>query len=90
MTLTLNFFLPLNLPQTTIDKNAPKIGAMHATKGLEFDYMILPGMSEENINRHPESKEETLPYRSLIHVAATRAGKHVLITAPGAPVHWIK
>ncbi len=82
-------FQVLNNAQTTIIKDAPRIGTMHATKGLEFDYMILPGMSEENINRHPESKEETLRYRSLIHVAATRARKHVLITAPGPPIHWI-
>ncbi len=83
-------FHPLSEAPTTIKKEELNIGTMHRSKGLEFDYMILPGMSEENVNRHSESPEETLRARALIHVAATRARKHLLVTSPGPPVHWLK
>lgn len=60
------------------------LGTMHRVKGLEFDYMILAGMSDENLasESDQDSEEERLFTRSLIHVAATRARKHVLITSP--------
>ncbi len=68
------------------------IATMFRVKGLEFDYMILAGMSEDNLNRYNAlaNEDEQMRYRSLIHVAATRARRHVLITGTSPLVSWIK
>ncbi len=68
------------------------IATMFRVKGLEFDYMILAGMTEDNLNRYPDrgNEDDLMRYRSLIHVAATRARRHVLITSPAPMISWVK
>lgn len=67
---------------------------MHRVKGLQFDYMLLPALGEENLplaSAIGQCSDETAKQhfinsdRSLLHVAATRAKKRVFVTYCGEP-----
>ncbi|MFC1731431.1 ATP-dependent helicase [candidate division KSB1 bacterium] len=68
--------------QDSLDKesNAVKLMTVHASKGLEFDYIFVSGLEEDlfpqNSNDDRDSEEE----RRLFYVALTRARKKVFLT----------
>jgi superfamily I DNA/RNA helicase len=79
-------------------ENALRLATMHRVKGLEFDYMLIPGLSAgvlpnrrvlnecpDQISRDAFEQRE----RSLLHVAATRARKRVVITCSGEPSPYL-
>lgn len=75
-----------------------RVATMHRVKGLEFDRMILAGMSESNmpwsvaVGRSEDDAvraEAEKMERALLYVAITRAKREVLITAHGKVSKWI-
>ncbi|MGQ4810519.1 hypothetical protein NKDENANG_03992 [Candidatus Entotheonellaceae bacterium PAL068K] len=87
--------------QESDDPGTPglRIATMHRVKGLAFNAMIIAGVNDgeaplataatkvvdsDYARREFETKE-----RSLLHVAATRAKNHVLITCGGEPSPFI-
>ncbi|APD47018.1 MULTISPECIES: UvrD-helicase domain-containing protein [unclassified Synechococcus] len=71
---------------------ALRLATMHRVKGLEFDQMFIPGLDSDQmpyryiLNRRPDqiSREQfEQQERSLLHVAATRAKKRVVVTFTG-------
>ena len=69
--------------QDSLEKNhnAVKLMTVHASKGLEFDYVFLVGLEEglfphERIGENTDDEEE----RRLFYVALTRARKKVFLT----------
>jgi superfamily I DNA/RNA helicase len=67
---------------------------MHRVKGLEFDQMFLPGLDQSQmpyrfeLDQRPDQVSRELfeqQERSLLHVAATRAKKRVVVTYSGKP-----
>ena len=69
--------------QDTLIKNekAVKLMTIHASKGLEFDYVFITGLEEglfpQRIDRNDRDEEEE---RRLFYVALTRARKKVFLT----------
>ncbi|MDQ7821151.1 MAG: 3'-5' exonuclease [Candidatus Eremiobacteraeota bacterium] len=73
-----------------------RLATMHRVKGLEFDYVIVASVNKDIIllklaedemfcsDQEPEYCE-----RALLHVAATRAKKDVLVTSYGAKSPYI-
>jgi DNA helicase-2/ATP-dependent DNA helicase PcrA len=67
------------------DKNAVKLMTVHASKGLEFDYVFVTGL-EENLFPHKKvsgddvSRQEAEEERRLFYVALTRARKKVFLS----------
>ena len=66
-----------------------RLSTMHRVKGLQFEYMILPGLDDRSmplkglIDRasEPSAREkQILSERCLLHVAATRAKKQVFVS----------
>ncbi|MBP3685819.1 MAG: UvrD-helicase domain-containing protein [Clostridia bacterium] len=62
--------------------NAAVLMTIHSAKGLEFDYVFLPGMEETIFPsmRNWESEEQMEEERRLAYVAITRAKKQLTIT----------
>ena len=62
-------------------KNAVKLMTVHASKGLEFDYVFITGL-EEGLFPHEEMDESKDPEeeRRLFYVALTRARKQAILT----------
>lgn len=75
-------------------KKGIRVATMHRVKGLEFDHLVLAGMCEAIIPPHKvdpdEAEDAMLKERCLIHVAATRARKSVLVTSNGKMSPLIK
>jgi len=75
------------------DEDGVRTATMHRVKGLEFDRMILAGVCEDIVPPKSWREHEDPPMmneletreRSLIHVAATRARTHILVTWYGEP-----
>lgn len=75
------------------DEDGVRTATMHRVKGLEFDRMILAGVCEDVVPPKSWREQEDSPItaeletreRSLLHVAATRARTHILVTWHGAP-----
>jgi superfamily I DNA/RNA helicase len=65
------------------------IGTIHRVKGLEFDYMVIAGLSVKSFKKALQDAEGQLTMRSLVHVAATRARKNVLVTSSTAMPDWV-
>ncbi len=73
--------------QDTLEKNenAVKLMTVHASKGLEFDYVFITGLEQDLFphqaigteEKTPEEKEEE---RRLFYVALTRARKKLYLT----------
>jgi DNA helicase-2/ATP-dependent DNA helicase PcrA len=64
------------------DNNAVKLMTVHASKGLEFDYVFVTGLEEglfphERMGNGEVDEEEE---RRLFYVAITRAGKKLYLT----------
>jgi len=67
------------------NKNAVKLMTIHASKGLEFDYVFITGLEEDLFPHQPVGKEEKTPEemeeeRRLFYVALTRARKKLFLT----------
>ncbi|MFN4867345.1 MAG: UvrD-helicase domain-containing protein [Cyanobium sp.] len=73
---------------------ALRLATMHRVKGLEFDYMLIPGLNAgvlpdrrvlercaDQVSKDAFEQQE----RSLLHVAATRARKRLVVTYCGEP-----
>jgi len=67
---------------------------MHRVKGLEFDQVFLPGLGADQLPLRriltgcPDQLSKELfqqQERSLLHVAATRAKKRVVVSYSGQP-----
>ncbi len=78
----------LDLPDCVIrgekNENAVKLMTVHASKGLEFDYVFITGLEEglfphERINT-VKNKEDGEEERRLFYVALTRAKKKIFLT----------
>ena len=75
-----------------------RLATMHRAKGLEFDRVIVAGVSEGTVP-HPRAlnkagdaadRARALRHeRSLLYVALTRAKREVMVTAYDAPSRWI-
>ncbi len=72
-------------------KKGIRVATMHRVKGLEFDHVLLVGAQADTfppIEADPDEKEDTLlRERCLIHVAATRARKSLLVSFHGKPTN---
>ncbi len=73
---------------------ALRLATMHRVKGLEFDQMFIPGLDHTQmplrfeLDQRPDQVSKELfeqQERSLLHVAATRAKKRVVVTYSGKP-----
>jgi len=82
------------------DRSTPgiRIATMHRVKGLEFDVVLIAGVNDGALPLKVAAQEIDSPHartefetreRSLLYVAATRARKHVLVTAHGKPCPWL-
>jgi len=80
-------------------ESALRLATMHRVKGLEFDHMLIPGLSAavlpnrrvldgcpDQISREAFEQRE----RSLLHVAATRARKRLVVTYSGEPSPFLQ
>ena len=78
--------------------DALRLVTMHRFKGLEFDHMLIPGLNAavlpnrrvlnacpDQVSREAFEQRE----RSLLHVAATRARKRVVIPRTGEPSPYL-
>lgn len=70
---------------TDADKNTDAKGVtlmtIHASKGMEFDTVILVGMENDLLpHKHCETAEETEEERRLAYVGITRAKKNLFLT----------
>ena len=76
-----------------------RLATMHRVKGLEFDQVLIPcldsdqmplksalGCKPDQVSRELFEQQE----RSLLHVAATRAKKRVVISCGNCPSPFIK
>ncbi len=72
--------LPARLVQDGAFSFGPgvEITEVAETKGLEFDYVVVPDASARSYPATPE-------HRRALHVAVTRAARQVWILSPGAP-----
>ncbi len=67
------------------NENAVKLMTIHASKGLEFDYVFITGLEQDLFPHQAVGKEEKTPEemeeeRRLFYVALTRARKKLFLT----------
>ncbi|CAO4191874.1 UvrD-helicase domain-containing protein [Methylorubrum extorquens] len=76
-----------------------RLATMHRSKGLEFEAIVLVGMNAVDVPPKPAldsspdaaaKREVEDRERSLIHVAATRAKRHLMVTWNGERTRLIK
>lgn len=72
----------LSTDQDSLEKelDAVKLMTVHASKGLEFDYVFVSGLEENLFPQHRENEEDSEEERRLFYVALTRARKKVFLT----------
>jgi len=81
-------------PEESDDPSDPalRLATMHRVKGLEFDQVFLPALDasqmplQVELNKRPDALSRELfeqQERSLLHVAATRAKKRVVVSYSG-------
>ncbi len=75
-----------------------RVATMHRVKGLEYDHMIVAGLSDENMpwrarvrysKDRSVQREAELMERALLYVALTRARKSAVVTAHGTISEWV-
>lgn len=75
-----------------------RVATMHRVKGLEYDRMVIAGLSEEampfklRLDRSEDPlvrHEAEIMERALLYVALTRARKAALVTAHGKLSEWV-
>jgi DNA helicase-2/ATP-dependent DNA helicase PcrA len=69
----------------TEEKTGVRLMTIHASKGLEFDYVFISGLEHDlfphkNIGGKSKSKEEEEEERRLFYVAVTRAKKKLFLS----------
>ena len=78
---------------------ALRLATMHRVKGLEFDQVFLPALDasqmplQAKLNERPDALSRELferQERSLLHVAATRAKKRVVVSYSGKASPFIR
>lgn len=72
------------------DRNRVSVMTVHASKGLEFDYVFLVGM-EENLfpsSMTGSSQNDLEEERRLFYVAVTRAAKKVTLSSAHSRMRW--
>jgi DNA helicase-2/ATP-dependent DNA helicase PcrA len=67
------------------DNNAVKLMTVHASKGLEFDYVFIAGLEEDlfphqRMNEENMSQSQSEEERRLFYVAITRARKKLFLS----------
>lgn len=67
------------------EQNAVRLMTVHASKGLEFDYVFIPGLEEDlfphvRMNEEEMSRSEEEEERRLFYVAITRARKKIFLS----------
>lgn len=67
------------------EKRGVRLMTIHASKGLEFDYIFVTGLEQDlfphkNIGNRKRSKEEEEEERRLFYVAVTRAKKKLFLS----------
>ncbi len=67
------------------DSNAVKLMTVHASKGLEFDYVFITGLEEDlfphqRLNEDEVNQSEAEEERRLFYVALTRARKKIFLS----------
>jgi DNA helicase-2/ATP-dependent DNA helicase PcrA len=67
------------------DNNAVKLMTVHASKGLEFDYVFIAGLEEDlfphqRMNESEISPSQSEEERRLFYVALTRARKKIYVS----------
>jgi superfamily I DNA/RNA helicase/mRNA-degrading endonuclease RelE of RelBE toxin-antitoxin system len=76
-----------------------RVATMHRVKGLQFEYVLLAGLTKDELppkrilDRLPDNRARLSLIESdrcLLHVAATRAKKEVLVTYYGQPSKLIE
>ena len=81
-----------------VKRTGLRVATMHRVKGLEYDHMIVAGLSDENMPwrarvRYSKDRsvqqEAELMERALLYVALTRARKSALVTAHGTISEWV-
>lgn len=72
----------LDAPQSKEEKHGIKLMTVHASKGLEFDYVFITGLEEGLFpqERDEGTLEEREEERRLFYVAITRARKKVFLS----------
>jgi len=76
------------LAQRAAIEHAPQVegvtvASLHAAKGLEWDVVFLPGLTEGNLPIiHAETDEAVAEERRLLYVGITRARQQVLLSWP--------
>lgn len=80
-----NTALSTDQDELSEDKNSVKLMTVHASKGLEFDYVFIAGLEEDlfphrKINEDDISQSEFEEERRLFYVALTRARKKVFLS----------
>jgi len=75
-----------------------RLATMHRVKGLEYDRVIIAGLTDEamplrvRVGRSQDAavrREAELMERALLYVALTRARRAVLVTATGRLTGWL-
>lgn len=86
-----------NQPDNPLEEGI-RLGTMHRVKGLQFNYILLPALNAdvlplkaglEQRADHASQARFVDGERCLLHVAATRAKKQVLITYTGKPTDFL-
>jgi DNA helicase-2/ATP-dependent DNA helicase PcrA len=65
----------------TENKDAVKLMTIHASKGLEFDFVFITGLEDGLFPQHiTDERDDTEEERRLFYVALTRARKKIFLT----------
>lgn len=74
------------------DQNRVRLMTVHSSKGLEFDYVYLPGMEETLFpsNMGGLTQKDLEEERRLFYVAVTRAAKRVTMLHARSRMRWGK
>ncbi|MEY2664412.1 MAG: helicase PcrA [Candidatus Parcubacteria bacterium] len=82
--LLVNTALATDQDELVKDNNAVKLMTVHASKGLEFDYVFITGLEADlfphkRLNEEAVTESEAEEERRLFYVAITRARKKVFL-----------